>query len=195
MVDLTEAIQLAIESDELIERERVRLWIRDAKDLKTVALLYRLSYEAWSRIEPNLEKDESCLLICRYFLLCIAENPSEGIGRNRYEAAGDLEEWIDHLSSMDGTQENLEEVAAAVTKLYLESDEEIRAAIETGFLEHVLEQARLRPLFAHWADDEQLKAAWEPALAWGKAHPNYMKGIREQLRAPSLKRGENPPES
>jgi hypothetical protein len=194
MADLTEAIQAAIESDEPIERERVHVWVRDAKDLKTVALLYRLSCEAWSRIEPNLERDESCRLICRYFLLCIAENPSEGIGLNRYEAAGDLEGWVDHLSRLDGTQENLEEVAAAVTKLYLESGEEVRIAIETGFLEHVLEQARLRPLFAHWADDEQLKIAWEPALAWGEAHPNYMKGIREELRARSLKRGENPPE-
>ena len=30
--------------------------------------------------------------------------------------------------------------------LYLESGEEVRVAIETGFLEHVLETAALRPI-------------------------------------------------
>jgi hypothetical protein len=183
MVDLKAAIQAAIESDEPIERERVRDWIRDATDLKTVALLYRLSYEAWNRIKPNLEKDETCQLICRYLLLCIRENPQEGTVLPRFEAAGELESWFDHLSNTEGAQENLREVAAAVTTLYLESDTDVRLVIETGFLEHVLEQAKLRPLFSHWADDERLREGWQQALAWGEAHPDYMRGIREQLRA------------
>jgi len=183
MADLTAAIQAAIESEEPIERERVRVWIRDAIDLKTVTLLYRLSYEAWIQIKPNLEKDETCRLICRYLLLCILENPQDGTGLQRYEAAGELESWFDHLSNTEGTQENLREVAAAITTLYLESDTDVRLAIETGFLEHVLEQSKLRHLFSHWADDERLKEGWQQALAWGEAHPDYMRGIREQLRA------------
>jgi hypothetical protein len=186
MGELTASIQAAIESNELIERERVRVWIHDAIDLKSVALLYRLSREAWNRIEPNLERDETCRLICRYFLLCVRENPQDGTGPQRYEAAGDLESWIEHLSNTEGTEGNLQEVAAAVTTLYLESDTDVRMAIETGFLEHVLEQAKLRPLFAHWAEDERLRESWRHALAWGKAHPDYMKGIREQLRARRL---------
>jgi hypothetical protein len=181
MDKLTAAIQAAIESNELIERERVRVWIRDAIDLKTVALLYRLSREAWNRIEPNLEGDETCRLICRYFLLCIRENPQDGTGLQRYDAAGDLESWIDHLSNTVDSQVNLQKVAAAVTTLYLEGGTDVRMAIETGFLEHVLEQAKLRHLFAHWAEDERLKESWQHALAWGEAHPDYMKGIREQL--------------
>lgn len=183
MADLTAVIQAAIGSGEPIERERVRNWIRDAIDLRTVALLYQLSYEAWDRIEPNLEKDETCRLICRYLLLCIRENPQDGIGLQRYEAAGELESWFDHLSNSDGRQENLREAAAAVTTLYLESNSDVRNAIETGFLEHVLEQAKLRPLFSHWAENEHLKESWQCALAWGEAHPDYMKGFRDQLRA------------
>lgn len=182
MAELTAAIQAAIESNELIERERVRVWIHDAIDLKTVALLYRLSCEAWNRIEPYLERDETSRLICRYFLFCIRENPQDGTGLQRYDAAGDLESWIDHLSNTEGTQGNLQEVAAAITTLCLESDADVRVAIETGFLEHVLEQVKLRPLFAHWGEDERLKESWHHALAWGEAHPDYMKGIREQLR-------------
>jgi hypothetical protein len=182
MADLAAVIQAAIESDGPIDRERVRNWIRDAIDLKTVGLLYRLSYSAWNRIEPNLERDETCGLICRDLLLCIRENPQDGTGLQRYEAAGELESWINHLSNTEDTQGNLREVATAVTTLYLESDTDVRLAIETGFLEHVLEQAKLRHLFSHWADDERLRDGWQQALAWGEAHPDYMRGIREQLR-------------
>jgi len=183
MPNLAEAIQAAIESEEPIEREHVRGWIRDAIDLKTVALLYQLSYKAWDRIEPALERDETRRLICRYYLQCICENPQDGIGLRRYEAAGGLESWIDHLSNTEGTLGNLHEVAAAVTALYLESDSDVRMAIETGFLEHVLEQDKLRPLFSHWAEDERLKESWQRALAWGEAHPDYMKSFRDKLHA------------
>jgi hypothetical protein len=183
MTDQTAAIQAVLGSNDPIQRERVRTWIRDAIDLKTLALLFRLTDAAWNRIEPNLENDETCRLICRYFLFCIRENPQDGTGLQRYEAAGELESWIDHLSNRKDSQGNLQEVATAVTRLYLESDADVRLAIETGFLEHVLEQAKLRPLFSHWAEDERLKESWHHALAWGEAHPDYMKGIREQLRA------------
>jgi len=31
-----------------------------------------------------------------------------------------------------------------------------------------------------------LQEAWRQALAWGEAHPNFTKGLREQLRAAQL---------
>ena len=62
------------------------------------------------------------------------------------------------------------------------SAEEITAAIETRFLEHVLEQERLRPWFEDWASDERLRESWEAALAWGKAHPDFTKGLRVRSR-------------
>jgi hypothetical protein len=43
----------------------------------------------------------------------------------------------------------------------------------------------MRPLFSHWADDERLQEAWRLALAWGEAHPNFMKGLRAGLRPTS----------
>jgi hypothetical protein len=41
---------------------------------------------------------------------------------------------------MQDTEIILQEVAAAVTELFLSSDDGVRGAIETGFLEHVLER-------------------------------------------------------
>ena len=66
-------------------------------------------------------------------------------------------------------------------KLYLESGDEVRDAIETGFLEHALETAALRPYFEHWASDPHLNLAWNRALEWGKAHPDYMSGLFRRL--------------
>jgi len=61
-------------------------------------------------------------------------------------------------------------VSKRLEQLYRESDAEGRNRIETGALEHVLEAPRLRPYFEHWAQDGELREAYEPALAWGRAH-------------------------
>jgi len=68
------------------------------------------------------------------------------------------------------------------TELFLTAGEDVRGAIETGFLEHVLETAALRPYFDHWSSDTRLKEAWERAMEWGKAHPDYTWGLLKQLR-------------
>lgn len=182
MDELRATIQTALQSRDSIVREHVREWIREARDLETLALLYRLTDEAWDRIDPRLEGYETCVLIRRYLLRCIRENPQNSIALPRQEAAGELEGWFDHLANKENTQDILQDVSAAVTELFLTGDDEIRCAIETGFLEHVLEQSRLRGWFSHWADDERLRDAWQHALAWGEAHPDYMKGLRDRLR-------------
>jgi hypothetical protein len=162
-------LQAALQSENPIEREQVRAWIREAHDVETLARLYQLTDKGWHRIEPRLEKDETCQLICRYLLMCIREDPQGGIALTRYDAAGELEGWIDHLSNTQDTDKILQEIAAAVTELFLSSDDAVRGAIETGFLEHVLEQSKLRPLFAHWAGDERLKGTWR--RAWTGERP------------------------
>ncbi|HKW61596.1 MAG TPA: hypothetical protein VJN89_03540 [Candidatus Acidoferrum sp.] len=182
MDDLKAAIRTALHSNNSINRESVRNWIREASDVETLALLYRLTDDAWSRITPCLEGEETCGLIRRYLVRCILENPDENIALPRQEAAGELEVWFDHLSAKKDTQKMLKDVVAAVTELFLNGDDEIRSAIETGFLEHVLEQDSLRPWFSHWAEDERLSKTWQRALAWGQAHPDYLKGLRKQLR-------------
>jgi hypothetical protein len=118
-----------------------------------------------------------------YLLRCIRENPQNGVALSRYEAASELEAWFDHLANTEGTSEILQGAVSAVTTLFLTGDDQVRLAIETGFLEHVLEQATMRPLFSHWAYDERLQEAWRQALEWGKAHPNFMKRRRAALLA------------
>jgi hypothetical protein len=176
------AIQTALESQDLISRERVREWISRAPDVETLALLYQLTNEAWNRIVPELQRDETCALIRDYLLRCILENSEDDVALSRYEAAGELELWFDYLSDQPSTEDILKGVAEAITKLFLRSNDGVQRAIETGFLEHILEQERLRHYFSHWAENERLCETWQCALAWAEAHPNYMKNLRRQLR-------------
>jgi hypothetical protein len=178
-----EAVTEALKADDRLDRVQVREWILRASDVEELALLYRLTDEGWNRIDPHLETEETCALIRDYLLRCILEDPQDGPALTRYEAAGELEAWFDHLAGMseDGGA-ILRASAAAVTQAFLAGDDAVRRAIEHGFLEHVLEQSGLRPLFEHWATDSRLEGAWRTALAWGQAHPDFMKGLRGELR-------------
>jgi hypothetical protein len=183
MDNLKQSITEALRSRERISRKQVRKWIQQADGVEVDALLYELTNRGWDRIEPRLEVLETCALIQRYLFRCIREDPSDDSVLSRYEAAQQLETWFDQLAGMDDTHDVLLNIIEGVTELFLQSDDEIRRAIETGFLEHVLEQRRFRHYFAHWADDERLQDAWQHAVAWGEAHPDFVKNLRGTFRA------------
>jgi hypothetical protein len=100
----------------------------------------------------------------------------------RWEAAQTLHFWFCRLHEAEGTCAVMSQVARAVTDLFLASGEEVRNAIEQGFLEHVLETVGLRPYFENWSSDPRLRATWERALKWGEAHPDFTWGLFKQLR-------------
>jgi hypothetical protein len=186
MDNLKHSILCAVNSDGSISRQHVRGWIHRSADVEADALLYQLTRDAWNRIEPRLETAETCALIERYLLACIRENPQGGVALTRYEAASELEAWFDHVAHLEEDMRDiLQSAVNTVTTLFLTGDHETRNAIETGFLEHVLEQAGMRSLFSHWASDERLADAWRHALAWGRAHPNFTKNLRIQIGATS----------
>ncbi len=175
MTDDLHEIDATLEGSGPIPRDRVVRWIGHAADLRTLAKLYRLTDEGYSRIQPDLGMDVTCALIQRYMLQCIRENVEhDDEVLSRFDAAMDLHGWLRHLLSMGGTEKILHDAAAVITELFLNSGEDVRYTLETGFLEHALETEALRPYFEHWATDPVLRVAWEPALSWGKAHPDYM---------------------
>ncbi|PYU30576.1 MAG: hypothetical protein DMG31_13575 [Acidobacteria bacterium] len=182
MTDIGSEINAALVGDGPIPRERVLVWIEAAADLSTIAKLYRLTDEGYYRIRPELGREVTCGLIQRYFLQCIRQGVDDDEIQGRYEAARSLHLWFCHLSEVADTTTILAAAARAVTELFLTAGEDVRGAIETGFLEHVLETAALRPYFDHWSSDTRLKEAWERAMEWGKAHPDYTWGLLKQLR-------------
>jgi hypothetical protein len=179
-------IDAAISSDGPIRREQVVSWI-DAvadSDLRTLSKLYRLTGEGYYRIQPELGIGSTCGLIQRYLLGCVRDGVTDNDEvQERYEAAESLHVWFRHLAGVEGASAVLTTVAEGIKKLYLESGDDVRAAIETGFLEHALETASLRPYFEKWGSDPRLEPAWKRALEWGEAHPDYMAGLFQRLES------------
>jgi hypothetical protein len=181
--DFRAEINAALLDDAPIPRDKVLRWIDAAADLSTLAKLYRLTDEGYYRIQPDLGRDASCALIQRYLLQCVREGVAESDEiQGRYEAAQLLHVWFCHLLEIKDTSAVLTVAASGVTELFLTSREDVRNAIETGFLEHVLETAALRPYFEHWSREPNLKEVWDRALEWGKAHPDYTWGLLQRLR-------------
>jgi hypothetical protein len=136
--DFSAEVDDALLGDAPIPRERVLRWIDAATDLSTLAKLYRLTDEGYYRIRPDLGRDASCGLIQRYLFQCIREGISDNEEiQGQYEATQSLHVWFCHLLEMKDTSAVLKAAAGAVTELFLASGEDVRNAIETGFLEHV----------------------------------------------------------
>jgi hypothetical protein len=184
MADITSDIEAALLTHTPLPRKQVLHWIDNADDLRTLARLYQLTGEGYSRIQPNLGKEVVCGLVQRYLLECIKANITndEDILSQR-EAAQVLHGWFCRLLEMEEDNSAvLKSAAAAITSQFLASGEEVRNVIETGFLEHALETAALRPYFEHWSGDDRLREAWNRALEWGKAHPDFTRRLLQQLR-------------
>jgi len=184
-MDSSATLDAALTSSGVIRREDVLAWLEQASDLIALEKLYRLTDTGYARIQPELGKEVTCGLIRRFLLECIRLDAGndESIP-SRFEAAGLLHQWyLNLLEAPEGASDVLTATSAAVTELFLAGDPKLQNAIETGFLEHALETEALRPYFAHWAADERLREAWEGALEWGNAHPNFMSSMLNTLRA------------
>jgi hypothetical protein len=185
MADFQQRIDEALVCDQQIHRQEVLSWIDRAKDLRTLSKLYRLTQERYYQVQPDLGKEATCKVIQRYLLQCIRENVTDDDEiEGRWEAAQSLHIWFCHLAQRADSSEILQGVANAVTGIFLAGNEDIRNAIEAGFLEHALETEALRPYFEHWSTDSHLKEAWERALKWGKAHPGFTWGLLQQIPKP-----------
>lgn len=188
MAFLDSEIDAVLQSNTPVSKDRVIEWINSASELTTLSRLYRLTDEGYYRITPELGMDVTCGLIQRYLLQCIRQNiEGDDAIQSRFEAAGSLHLWLRHVSDAENTASVITRAARAITDLFL-SDEATQDTIETAFLEHALESAVLRPYFEFWASDDRLRPAWERALEWGKAHPDFMWNLlqsRGKLGGPS----------
>lgn len=153
------------ESEAVISRDDVRRWM-DSGDLLTWSAVYELTRTEWSRIQPEIPGDDQIDFMRRYLLRCLEENPPSGdYLHGGYEAAWELAACLKHWRGKP-----LRGIANDLDKLYRRGDDATRNRILCGVLEHAFEDPAVRPSFASWERDEDLREAYRLALEWGAAH-------------------------
>jgi hypothetical protein len=154
-------------SGEAVSREDIRKWI-DSGDLLTWSAVYAL-LELPSTQFPA---EEAAEFMRRYLIRCIEENPSPGdYIHGGYEAAWELAAALKEWRRRGGRiAASIRGIAVELEKLYRRGDPATRNRVLCGVLEHAFEEAALRPYFANWDRDAELREAYNLAMDWGAAH-------------------------
>jgi hypothetical protein len=176
-------IDAAVSSDGQLARLDVEKWIEATADLPTLAKLYKITGAGYYRIKPELGKELECKAVRNYLLECMRRDVRDDDDiQSRYEAAAAFHGWLPQMLEAGDCDDVIRATARLITDLFLTCGEDIRDAIEMGFLEHALESAGLRPYFRHWSEDPRLREAWERAMEWGEAHPDFSWNRLQELR-------------
>ena len=154
-------------SGEPVPADDIRRWI-DSGDLLTWSAVYALLELPATQFPP----DEAADFTRRYLMRCIEENPAPGdYLHGGYEAAWELaaalKEWRRRGGRLAAT---IRSIAAELEKLYRRGDPATKNRVLCGVLEHAFEDAALRPFFANWERDAELREAHTLAMEWGAAH-------------------------
>ena len=161
----------ALAGDGPIARDDVRRWI-DSGDLLTWSAVYELTNAAWPRIEPEIPVDEQIGFMRRYLLRCIEENPSPGEHlHGGFEAAWELAACMKRWRTLGNkAATHVRGITLELEKMYRRSEPVTQNRILCGVLEHAFEDPALRPYFAGWDRDGELREAYRLAEEWGEAH-------------------------
>lgn len=158
-----------LESEDSVSLDTVREWIATA-DLQLWGAAYFLMER--ERIAPAMPESEAIDFTRRYLIRCIDENPRPGDHlHGGYQAAwalaAKLKAWRVASSRTGAT---LRGISIELEKMYRRGDAALRNRILCGVLEHAFEEAALRPYFAGWERDLELREAYRLAAEWGEAH-------------------------
>ena len=150
--------------------EHVQAWAR-SEDLEVRGALLTL-FDHGLADPAALGERERAEAYLGFFLRCIRENPAGHFVESRYAAAHSLVRWYLQVRLRSGSAaQALLAARAALRDLYVNGNDEIRRAIVTGVLEHLLEQSQVRADFADWDVDPTLHDAYEEALQWSHGAP------------------------
>ena len=148
-------------------REELRRWI-DSGDLLTWSAVYALLDQTSEVLGP----DDTADFMRGYLLRCIEENPTPGDYLHggfeaAWELAGRLKQWRTRGGKAAGV---IRGIAVELERLYRRGDPATQSRVSCGVLEHAFEDPALRPYFANWERDPELREAYTLAVEWGAAH-------------------------
>ena len=150
-----------------------------SSDLAEMARGCHVLMHHYDRVQPPSDPIPVRHFLIDYYLRCVIEDPlsdqmvdydDDYRMHSRFEAARNLRSLLESL--FDHRYTSLVKVLVKrVTEAFLKGDMPLQNAIETGFLEHVLERPDLVHLFEFWKDNPKSSESYETALKWGLAHP------------------------
>jgi len=156
-----------------IPADRVRYWMQSCDIEVQGAIADLLTYPPyWERVDPPISEEELERFLFPYYKRCFMEDPDGEWAATRYGAAREIVGWYKAVpSTVDlGSQTFLLHMKKWLEEVYTDGDEDIREAIITGALEHILEQLRWRTFFADWQTDPALVVAYDQAMQWAREH-------------------------
>lgn len=155
-----------LDADEAVARDDVRRWI-DTGDLLTWGAVYALAQR-----HPGILGDDEVEFARRYLLRCLEENPpSNDYLLGGYQAAWELASCLKRWRAEGGkAAKALRGIALDLEKSFRGGDDATKNRILCGILEHAFEDPALRPYFANWERDEELREAYRLGVEWGSAH-------------------------
>lgn len=139
-------------------------------DLLKLGILREIITSHWNRLDPALNVAKCSRVVVRYLLSCLEQNPEPSdYLLSRYESAHELLRLVRHWEN--GTQEFqclMRETIESIRELYVRTDDKTRLCIETGFLEHLLENRLSLRWLNRWESDPITATAITDSLKWGQ---------------------------
>jgi hypothetical protein len=156
-----------VTSGDTVPHEDLRRWI-ESGDLLTWSAVYVLL----ERPSTPFPSEDAADFMRRYLLRCIEENPSPGdYVHGGYEAAWELAALLKEWRRRGGRMAaSIRGIAVELERLYRRGEPATSNRVLCGVLEHAFEDAALRPYFANWDRDPELREAYKLAVEWGAAH-------------------------
>jgi hypothetical protein len=142
------------------------LTLMHSSDIEILGVLYDATSDAQvlSHIRPALSNDDAQKFLRHYFGRCLRENTPGEWADSRYTAAWDAANWLrakwPSLSEIDR-----DDWKTWLANLYLQGDTDLRQAIETALLEHILGDKEIAHSFRNWEDTVLLRDAYRASLS------------------------------
>ncbi len=168
-----EDIEALVEAGSPIPCRAVEQWmVSDYIDVLGAVYDLLISERASRRIEPPLDFSEFPPFLLRYMERCLRDDPEAGGPHNWAVTGMELVSYYWHLwEQKDVRDQEFVKLKQWLARVYSEGDEDVRYRVETGVLEHLLEDAKIAEYFADWQDDAVLKHAYDAAMLWARDHP------------------------
>lgn len=121
------------------------------------------------KIKPSPPDEVVFDFLLNYYRRCIIENPQGEWSLSRYLAAHTLTAWFMKLwAHREIYQMTIDRIKMMLADLYRHGDIEVKDGVVNGALEHLCEDPSVAKYFSDWANDPELKTAYEEAMEWAK---------------------------